>query len=510
MGILTALLVSCNSNKDETSTSNKDANNSENPAFTDVEVHPSAQCPTGEGCFICDPSKRVPGRLWCKEHDRYEDRCWECHPELQDKSRIFCGEHGVYEDECYICHPELKGKKKTSSKTGSSPQSKLMCREHNVLERECAICQPDLASGLKPGESLKIRVASADSLKKSGVGFSQPQLATSQASVKAYCTVDYNQNKVVRITPLSKGVVQRINVNPGQLIKKGSLLAVVHSPELSEYKGRYLSALASERLASLTVDRERSLAQKRISAAADLQAAEAALILASAESSSARQRLINIGMNQANIEKLEINKQPDSILELRAPFDGTIVQRSVSVGEMVSPGDYLFILADLSSMWLELSLPSHQASQIREGMNVTAKFDGIPEASINAKLIWVASAIDPKARRVKARALVANPTPSLRKGLYGNALIHTSPPSQSLSVPTSSIQRIDGIPFVFVREAPDLFAATRINIAATSFSDTITPVSEGLTTNDTIVSKGSYIMRSEFLKSQLGAGCVDD
>ncbi|RKZ12452.1 hypothetical protein DRQ53_14750, partial [bacterium] len=47
-----------------------------------------------ESCFICDPSKRDPDRLWCSEHARYEDRCWVCQPQLEDKDRMFCQEHG--------------------------------------------------------------------------------------------------------------------------------------------------------------------------------------------------------------------------------------------------------------------------------------------------------------------------------------------------------------------------------------------------------------------------------
>jgi hypothetical protein len=56
-----------------------------------------------ETCFICDPSKRDSGRLWCKEHARYEDRCWECQPQLRDPKRPYCEEHGLYEDECFLC-----------------------------------------------------------------------------------------------------------------------------------------------------------------------------------------------------------------------------------------------------------------------------------------------------------------------------------------------------------------------------------------------------------------------
>ncbi|MFZ2656669.1 MAG: hypothetical protein WAX69_17175 [Victivallales bacterium] len=57
--------------------------------------------------------QRDPKRMWCKEHNRYEDRCWLCHPELQDKKRLFCNEHSLYEDECFLCNPSLEKPKKT-------------------------------------------------------------------------------------------------------------------------------------------------------------------------------------------------------------------------------------------------------------------------------------------------------------------------------------------------------------------------------------------------------------
>ena len=90
-----------------------------------------------ETCFICDPTKRDKGRLWCAEHNRYEDRCWECHPDLEDKSRPFCSEHALYEDECTLCRA---GHRQVSSPTDSvgmvayvaSPSSELFCNEHGV------------------------------------------------------------------------------------------------------------------------------------------------------------------------------------------------------------------------------------------------------------------------------------------------------------------------------------------------------------------------------------------
>ncbi|MCB1232670.1 MAG: efflux RND transporter periplasmic adaptor subunit [Verrucomicrobiae bacterium] len=506
LGFATFLFASCGE-KDES------ANADPKEGSGGVEVHLAAACPAGEGCFICDASKRDPKRLWCTEHDRYEDRCFICHPELKEAGRLYCTEHGVYEDECYLCHPELKTKGDSEGpKTSSTapPANVLMCNEHGVPEAECAICQPQLAAGLKPGESLKIRVASAEAMSKVGVGVSEPETTTASLAVEAYATVDYNQNQVAKITPLVGGIVREILVVPGQTVAAGEPLGVIHSTDLAESKSRYLSTVAAMKLADLQVARERQLAEKRITAASELESSEANVEVATVDLAAARQRLMNLGLTEQEIEALGSEGRPTSALTLRAPFSGTIVDRNVAAGERVEPGDPIVVLADLSSMWIELSIPVREATKLAPGMMVKAQFAELPETVISGQLVWIATAVDEKTRRIQARALVVDPPASLRKGLYGNAHIQIGEGKSSLAVPTGSIQTIDGIPFVFVQKEPALFAATRVQLAPGSPSDHLTAIEGGLAPGDQIVSQGSYILRSEFLKSLLGAGCVDD
>lgn len=505
LGALLAFLAACGEKTD----SNTKSTSVDSASEGGIEVHALPECPADEGCFICNPSKRDKGRLWCKEHDRYEDRCWLCHPEMQDKKRLYCTEHGVYEDECYLCHPELKDKPSARTKT-TAPADVLMCKEHGVAEHECAICQPQLAAGLEPGQSLKIRVASAEVMEQVGIEVSQPEMTTARPTVEAYATVDYNHNQVAKITPLVEGIVREISATPGQSVVTGDALGIIHSPEFAEMKSRFLAAGAAQKLAELQANRERELAEKHISAATDLETAEAAANIAEVNLDAARQRLLNLGLSEAEIDRLASDGRPTSALTLKAPFSGTIVERDVAIGERVEPGEPIFVLADLSSMWIELSIPARDAAGLSIGQNMEARFSDLPDTMIAGKLIWIASAIDQKTRRVQARALVKNPPAGLRKGLYGEARIHLGESSSSLAVPTGSIQVIDGVPFVFVREEPALFAATRVELDHGTVRDEVTAIRSGLKADSQIVSRGSYILRSEFLKSLLGAGCVDD
>lgn len=510
LGLIAVVLAACGENNES---ANHESHESSSASAGDVEVHSAADCPAGDGCFICDASKRDPKRLWCTEHDRYEDRCFLCHPYLKEEGRLYCTEHGVYEDECYLCHPDLKDAgtgegAETSSTTPSG--NALMCHEHGVPEAECAICQPQLAAGLEPGESLKIRVASADAMTQVGVKTSEPESTTASPAVEAYATVDYNQNQVAKITSLVEGIVREILVVPGQIVAEGEPLGVIDSPDFAEIKSQFLSAGAAKRLADLQVARERQLAEKRITAASDLETAEAKAEVAAVDLASARQRLMNLGLTGEEIASLESGGRPTSELTVKAPFAGTIVDRNAATGERVEPGEPILVLADLSSMWIELSIPAQEAAKLTPGMMVKAQFSELPETVISGQLVWIATAVDEKTRRIQARALVVDPPASLRKGLYGDAHIQIGESKPSLAVPTGSIQTIDGIPFVFVRKEPALFAATRVQLAQASPSAHLAAIEAGLAPGDQIVSQGSYILRSEFLKSLLGAGCVDD
>ena len=269
-----------------------------------------AHATAGETCFICDATKREKGRLWCREHGRYEDRCWLCHPELEDVDRPYCTEHFLYEDECFLCHPELQ---ETSS--GAAPPMEggtalesppaLFCNEHNVAESECGICQPDLAASLDPGKSLLVRMPSAKSAEKAGIRVGQPIRSERTPGLEALCEVDYNRNTMARITPLADGIVNRVLVDVGDEVKAGDILVELHSADVARAKSTYLSALVNFDIQRHTLDRERELAEESISARKDLLQAEAGFRVAHLEVKGARQMLANYGMTPDEIARVE-------------------------------------------------------------------------------------------------------------------------------------------------------------------------------------------------------------
>ena len=469
-------------------------------------------------CFFCDPALREPGRLWCEEHDRYEDRCFICHPEIREVDRLWCEEHSLYEDECLFCHPELRdaqdesrGKEAsgpTETGVSTSSSNELECLEHGVLERECGICHPELIAALQPGQGLKIRLESSESAAKAGVGTSTPATGSSLAGIVVLSRVSYDLNRLARITPLASGVVQRVAVDVGDTVSRGQVLVEIASPEIARAKSDYLNALANEALKRIVFEREKGLADKKISSQQEYEEALAEYEVAANAARTTRQQLLNYGLTEEQIREVTETRSSSSRLPILAPFSGTLIDRNAVVGEAVRVGDMLFTLADLSSMWLELSIPEDRLSLLNVGDPVEATFDALPGAKVHGRLSWLASGVDEQSRMVKARAAILNPGSSLRHGMFGQVRILPEQDLKGLHVPADALHRFDGTPFVFVKLARDLYEVRKVDLGGTGGGRV--EILEGVLPQEEVVVTHSFTLKSEFLKSRLGAGCVDE
>jgi len=465
-----------------------------------------------ELCFICDASLRDQGRLWCKEHDRYEDRCWECHPELQDKNRLWCKEHSLYEDECFLCHPELldestappEGKPNAST---AGDAAALLCNEHRVPEQECGICHPELLSQNPPGRGLKVRLPSADSAAKAGVVVGTPSMERMDDGVDCFAELTFNQNKLAQITPLVGGVVKSVEVDLGSRVKEGDLLARVTSVAIGEAQSAYITALAEDRLRDKTVERERNLYAQRISSEKDLQEAEASHQGAMAAVQQGRQQLMVLGFDEQQIQALADQQGAPGVLEIRAPFAGEIIERTAVQGAMVEMGKPLFMLADTTTVWAMVNIPESQLPRVRVGQQVELSVESLPGQTFAGTLTWLSARVDERTRMARGRVEVANAERRLKAQMFARARIVTSNSNGAMVVPQSAVQDVTGTSVVFVKSGGDLFEVRPVQLGATH--DGLVEVVAGLKPDEQVVIAGSFALKSQFLISRLGAGCVD-
>ncbi|MCP5007899.1 MAG: efflux RND transporter periplasmic adaptor subunit [Planctomycetes bacterium] len=453
---------------------------------------------------------RDSNRLWCNEHGVYEDECLICNPESvtkaeelsQNLNRLWCNEHGVYEDECFICHPELKLNK------SKLPSVELYCEEHRVPEQECGICHPELTALLIPGEGLKVRLKSLESAVKAGVITIAPDEDKSPATHSVLCQVTYNMNYLARITPLTSGVIRKVLVDVGAFVSKDDVLVEIVSSEIASAKVDYLTAIANQTLKGQIYKRTKGLFEKKISSQREYQQVLAEYQVATNTTNTRRQQLLNYGFTEVEVKEIVETQLSTSVAPIRAPFAGTIIERNAVIGEAVGPGDTLFSLADLSTMWLELSIPEYLLSSFKVGDTVEASFNSLPGTKLHGDLIWLASYIEEESRMLKARAIIKNPDSFLKHGLFGQVSLLSEQCNKVFYVPVESIQRFNEKSFLFVKLSDDLFEIRRVVLG--SRNDDKIEIIEGISLHEKVVVTGSFTLKSEFLKSRLGEGCVDE
>jgi cobalt-zinc-cadmium efflux system membrane fusion protein len=463
-------------------------------------------------CFFCDASLRDPARLWCAEHARYEDRCFICHPELRDTARLYCDEHGLYEDECFVCHPDLfkeKGASEddASDRTGAlDVAAVLQCTEHGVAEAECGICHPDLADRLAPGAGLKIRFASTGGAAQAGVATSAPEHASADHAVGAVGALEYNRNRLARITPLVDGVVRKVHADLGHEVTKGQPLVEVASPRIAEAKAAYLEALATETAAAQALARETELFEKNVSPQRDLIEARSRHAAAAATRGAAEQNLLDLGFDRDEAAAVARGDAPGSTVVLRAPFAGTIVHRDAVPGDVVPTGTELFRIADLDVLWLTIAMPESDVAGVAAGQRVDVHSDAGGRETAGT-VTWVSSQLNETTRMVEIRAEVPNPGRDWRAGMFVSVNIHAGGSGDGLLVARDSVHRFGGMPFVFIEVSDGLYEVRRVDLAGEVGANAI--VSAGLAGGERVVTQGSFLVKSEFQKSRLGAGCVD-
>jgi cobalt-zinc-cadmium efflux system membrane fusion protein len=253
-------------------------------------------------------------------------------------------------------------------------------------------------------------------------------------------------------------------------------------------------------LAEQAVERERKLRAENISSGKEHQEAEAAYRMAV-------QQLKTLGFADEQLKT--IAREPDqATLEIRAPFAGEIIERNAVRGTLVEAGRPLFALADLSEMWAALHIPESQLTRLRVGQAVELRVHAIPLRRFRGTLTWIGARVDERTRMGQARAAVANPEGLLRAGLFARAQVVTATSDRAVLVPHSAVQTHGGKSLVFLKAEEDLYEARCVRVGAMKQDQLV--ILEGLSADDRVVVARSYALKSEMLKSRLGAGCSEE
>lgn len=327
-----------------------------------------------------------------------------------------------------------------------------------------------------------------------------------------------SENRVFQIGSFAPGRVIRDNVTLGDYVRQGQTLAVVQNTDVAKIQADYIHELHQNEidirqaktryaLAQKNLERERRLLADGISPRKDYQQAEAEATLARSELQGQQEHRIHIqsearallgayGLSTRGVHTEKIQTGTPVV----APRAGVITKKNVTLGAMVTPETPLYEVADLSQVWLDVTVYPKDLGTIRPGQTVRFTSDSLPNQVFIGQINYIPPAASELSQTFTARAFLSNPNGILKPGTFGQVAIQQQGQQSKPFVPKEAVQKYGREAFVFRVLAPGKYQKQTVQLGAPVTGGYL--VNAGVKPGDQIVGRGSFTLKAEMLKSQ--------
>lgn len=313
-------------------------------------------------------------------------------------------------------------------------------------------------------------------------------------------TIQVDEQRVARIGASVTGRIKDIEVTLGENVKNGQLLAKLNSTELAQNQLSYIKAAQQISLQTKAVERARLLQEADVIGAAELQRREVELSAAQAELNAARDQLLVLGMSESSIDNLKHTGQIRSYSNVISRITGTVISRKVNLGQVVQPAEELFIIADLSHLWVVAEVPEQQIDLVKVGEEVIIEIPALNNKQYKAKLIFEGDVVNPETRTVTVRSDIANANREIKPDMLVSMLIQ-SQPEQKLALPLQSIVRENDKTYVYVQLEKDKFRLREVTLG--DEHEGMVTVINGVEEGEIIVADGAFHVNNERKRKEL-------
>jgi cobalt-zinc-cadmium efflux system membrane fusion protein len=374
--------------------------------------------------------------------------------------------------------------------------------------------KPEAAEGA--GDEVKLTAKAVD---KFGFTTEPARKRVLAPTLLAPARVTFNVEGMAHVVSLLRGRIVQLRAKRGDDVKAGDVLVLIESPELGEAQSEFLQKRTSVALAQATAElskdaatRARSLydVEKGISLTevlkreGDSKVALTALSSAQSMLRAAENRLRVLGMDQPGIEKLTASSEVSPVFSITAPIDGRVVDEHVMRGALVGPDkDALFVLADLSTLWVVASVPETRLPEIAVGARASVKIAGVEGVAATGSVSLIEPSLDPDTRTARVRIEVTAGKSGIRSGMFALAEIvatGATPGEPVVTVSEDAIQTVDGKPAVFVPVKDKEHTFARRAVIVGKATGGFVPVYSGLEEGELVVVKSSFVLKAELTK----------
>ncbi len=260
-----------------------------------------------------------------------------------------------------------------------------------------------------------------------------------------------NEQRVARIGPSISGRVLEIKAWSGQSVRKGDVLAMLSSVELGNAQAAYVKSASKLGLLRSTAQKAEHLFKEGIISELSLKERQVGFTQAEVELRALADQLRVMGMREDAIDALSRTGHINSTSPITASIDGTVIERRISVGQIVEISDELFTVADLGQVWVSADIPERAAHLIQVGHDVEVSIPALPERHFTGKIIFVSDTISPETRTVTVRMAVDNPKRNIKPQMLAEMLVQ-GVDQAGMTIPAQAVIRAFDRDSVFVQQ----------------------------------------------------------
>ena len=390
----------------------------------------------------------------------------------------------------------------TVSRLGRNPEKFSFIKEADYLKGNKTVEEPhsfkisiDGEHGGKhyqfAYEQVESRVTMTDrQLTLNGVEILTAAPARIKTTLNLIGEIKLNADKSVRVVPRLNGIVESVSASAGDKVHKGQLLAVISSQGIADQRSDLMATQKRLELARVSYEREKKLWEEKISAEQDYLQAKQDLQEAEINLQRAKQKLQSIGANLGAAHNL-------TRYEIKSPIDGVITDKQISRGQVLNGDESIFVVADLSTLWVEMTIYAKDVSAVKVGQKVTVKATAF-DAQTTGTVAYVGALVGEQSRTAIARVVLKNADKVWLPGLPVNIELQAEEVEVPLAVSVEGLQAMDDGKIVFGRYG-DFFEVRPLLLGRGD--DKYVEVLSGLNAGEKYAAQNSYLVKAELGKA---------
>ena len=335
--------------------------------------------------------------------------------------------------------------------------------------------------------------------------------------LRATARLTNDENRTWRVGAITEGRIVQVAANPGDTIRTGQIMARMHSHDIHESRAEYRKAVnelarAKNVAAFARSVRDRARRLYEIKAGSLEQFEHPTPSCATPKPPSPTRALSwsvpapTLWSSSAFPPDFTDHGSPthndnDDFIPVKSPANGVVLVRNVTPGTVVTPANDLFIVSDLAGLWAMAEVNEEYLPKLRAGMPVRIFVQAYGTRAFSGRIARLGESLDPATRTVKVRVDVPNPAGLLKPEMYATTEIALGGSESAVFVPEEATQEVRGQTVVFVRTGENRFEARPIQTGRTLDGDV--EIVRGLKAGETVAARGTFILKSEFLKASL-------